>query len=114
MAERQSPLQPHVLRELLEGTAGAIGEEFFDKLVMHVALALGTKGAWVTEWLETKRRLRALSFWLDDGFFGDYEYDIAGTPCEPVIESVGLIHVPERLVELYPDDPDIPELSAVS
>jgi PAS domain S-box-containing protein len=114
MAERQSPLQPHVLRELLEGTAGAIGEEFFDKLVMHVALALGTKGAWVTEWLETKRRLRALSFWLDEGFFGDYEYDIAGTPCEPVIESVGLIHVPERVVELYPDDPDLPELSAVS
>ncbi|HMB69316.1 MAG TPA: sigma 54-interacting transcriptional regulator, partial [bacterium] len=45
---------------------------------------------------------------------GDYEYDIAGTPCEPVIENRRLVHVPECLLDLFPADPDIRELGASS
>jgi hypothetical protein len=69
----------------------------------------------VTEWLEDTRQLRALSFWVGDGHYqGVYEYDITNTPCEPVIERQRLIHVPDRLIELYPGDPDLPPLGAVS
>ena len=81
----------------------------------HLAHALGTKCAWVTEWLEDARRLRALSFWVGDRYYpGVYEYDIANTPCEPVIETQRLIHVPDRLIDLYPGDPDLQPLGAVS
>ncbi|MFA9409125.1 MAG: sigma-54 interaction domain-containing protein [Candidatus Dadabacteria bacterium] len=47
--------------------------------------------------------------WVDE-----YNYDISGTPCEPVVEDKELIHIAENLVELYPDDPDLEPLDAVS
>ena len=113
--QQNTPLDLNALRDIVEGTAAQTGGAFFDALVKHLAHALGTKCAWVTEWLEDTRRLRALSFWVDDGYYqGVYEYDIANTPCEPVIERQRLIHVPDRLIELYPGDPDLQPLGAVS
>jgi PAS domain S-box-containing protein len=113
--QQDMPLDPHVLRDIVEGTSAHTGEAFFDALVKHLAHAVGTKCAWVTEWRAETRRLRALSFWVHTGYYqGVYEYDIANTPCEPVIETQRLIHVPDRLLDLYPGDPDLPPLGAVS
>ncbi|HWP93176.1 MAG TPA: sigma 54-interacting transcriptional regulator [Thermodesulfobacteriota bacterium] len=102
------------LGSILEGTATETGERFFSALVENLAKALRVHGAWVTEYLEESRRLRALAFWLDGQFVPDYEYDISGTPCEPVVENTCLIHIPEKVVELYPKDPDLPKAGAVS
>jgi PAS domain S-box-containing protein len=113
--QQGTPLELKTLRDIVEGTGAQTGGAFFDALVKHLARALGTKCAWVTEWLEDTRQLRALSFWVGNGFHqGIYEYDITNTPCEPVIERQRLIHVPDRLIELYPSDPDLPPLGAVS
>jgi PAS domain S-box-containing protein len=113
--QQDMPLDPHVLRDIVEGTGAQTGEAFFDALVKHLAHAVGTTCAWVTEWLEETRRLRALSFWVNNGYYqGVYEYDIANTPCAPVIETQRLIHVPDRLIDLYPGDPDLQPLGAVS
>jgi PAS domain S-box-containing protein len=103
-----------VLRAIVEGTASHTGEEFFAALVRHLCDALGTSGAWVTEYLAGSRRLRALAFWLDGKRVTDYEYPLAGTPCEPVIDGRRLVHIPDRVVELYPQDPDLKSASAVS
>jgi PAS domain S-box-containing protein len=102
------------LRTILEGTATATGEQFFTALVKNLCQALNTHGAWVTEYLAEERRLRALAFWLDGRLVDDYEYEIAGTPCEPVIDGTRLVHIPENVVELYPRDPDLPAMGAVS
>jgi PAS domain S-box-containing protein len=112
--DTRTPLPPQVLQALVEGVAARTGKEFFHELVRQVSLALGTKGVWVTEWLPENRRLRALAFWYDGAPFGDYEYAIAGTPCEPVVETCGLFHVEDRLIELFPDDPDLAPMNAVS
>jgi PAS domain S-box-containing protein len=116
MAAKRSPrsFDQNALREIVEGTAAETGEAFFDELVKHLARAIGTKCAWVTEWLEPERRLRALSFWVGDGYYGDFEYAIADTPCEPVIDNRRLVHVPERVLELYAHDPSLEPLGAVS
>jgi len=108
------PIPPDALREIVEGTAAETGERFFDELVRHLAKALGTYGAWVTEWLPETRRLRAFSFWAGNGYFGDYEYDIRQTPCEPVVENRELVHVRDCLLDIYPADPDIREMGAKS
>ena len=102
------------LRTILEGTAKETGERFFAALVQNLARALKTHGAWVTEYLEDRRRLRALAFWMDGQWVRGYEFDIAGTPCEKVIERVDLVHVPDNLIALFPDDPYIEPLGAVS
>jgi len=43
------------LREIVEGTASETGSGFFDALVKHLARAIGTKCAWVTEWHPEQR-----------------------------------------------------------
>jgi PAS domain S-box-containing protein len=102
------------LRTILEGTATETGERFFAALVMNLSRALSTHGAWVTEYLEESRRLRALAFWMEGQWVRDYEIDIRGTPCEAVIDNARLIHFPDNLLALYPDAPDIKKTGVVS
>ena len=102
------------LRTILEGTATETGELFFSALVEHLMQALNTHSAWVTEYIEETRRLRALAFCLGGQWVEDYEYDIAGTPCEDVIEECRVLHVPENALELYPNDADMQKIGAVS
>ena len=70
------------LRAILEGTATETGQQFFTALVQNLVKALGTHGAWVTEYFPETRRLLAFAFWMDGQWVKDYEMDIAGTPCE--------------------------------
>lgn len=102
------------LRAIIEGTATETGERFFTALVENLAKAMNTHGAWITEYIEESRRLRALAFWLGGEFVHDYEYDIAGTPCEAVIKSASLIHYPDNIFELFPDNATLKAIGAVS
>jgi GAF domain-containing protein len=103
-----------MLRLVVEGTASATGTEFFRALVKNLAATLGTLGAWVTEYLPKEQKLRAFAMWLKDGYVEQYEYFLDGTACERVVESRELVHIPERLIELFPRDDDLVPLSAVS
>jgi PAS domain S-box-containing protein len=77
-------------------------------------MAMNVAGVWVTEYLPERKVLRSIAFWLNDHFVEDYEYAIEGTPCEQVIDKSCLIHYPDRVIELFPDDADLVRLSAVS
>lgn len=98
--------EENALRTIVEGIATETGEKFFTALARNLQRALGTAGAWVTEYFEDKHRLRALAFYMDNRFVDGYELDITGTPCELVIKEKRLIHFPDRLIELFPRDPD--------
>ena len=102
------------LRMILEGTATETGERFFEALVENLAKALKTHGAFVTEYQRECRRMRALAFWMDGGWIKDWEMDITGTPCEAVYETAQLVHFPDNLLDLYPNDPDVRAVQAVS
>ncbi len=102
------------LRNILEGTATETGERFFAALVENLAKSLNTRGAWVTEYLEEYRKLRSIAFWFGGEWISDYEYDISGTPCGTVIENRRLVHIPEKVIELFPRDPDLKPMNAVS
>ncbi|GJL58479.1 MAG: hypothetical protein NPIRA03_13360 [Nitrospirales bacterium] len=102
------------LRTILEGTATVTGERFFEALVENLAKALHTHAAWVTEYFPESRRMKALAFYLEGNFLKNWEMDIAGTPCEHVIEQVRLIHFPDNLLNLFPIDPDIVGMKAAS
>src|SRR3954451_22890549 len=102
------------LRLVVEGTASETGTEFFRALVKNLASVMGTAGAWVTEYLPESQRLRAHAFWLNGQYIENFEYSIAGTACEPVVESKKLVHIPERLVDLFPYAKNFMDLSVVS
>jgi PAS domain S-box-containing protein len=115
MSDQRTTLDDvQALRLVVEGTASETGTAFFRALVKNLATAMGTIGAWVTEYLPEQKRLRAYAFWLNGRFVEDFEYATAGTACAPVVEDRKLIHIPDRLVDLYPADPDIRALNAVS
>jgi PAS domain S-box-containing protein len=103
-----------LIHHLLQGTSAKIGQEFFRALVRSAALALDVTGVWVTEYLPERNVLRSLAFWMKDHYIEDYEYHIRGTPCEQVIEQSCLVHYPDRVIELFPDDADLVTLNAVS
>jgi PAS domain S-box-containing protein len=102
------------LRLITEGTASETGKGFYSALVKALASALNTSGAWVTEYLEDSGRLRALAFWFNGEWIGDYEYDLTGTPCEPVIKEARLVHIPENVTQLFPNVRDLSSFGAVS
>jgi len=99
---KQAISEEAALRLVVEGTASETGTEFFRALVKNLATAMDTAGAWVTEYLPDTGRLRAYAFWLNGQFIENFEYDVAGTACAAVMDSNKLVHIPDRLIELYP------------
>jgi PAS domain S-box-containing protein len=116
--DSSKPLQDletdEALRAILQGTATETGHGFFAALVQNLSKALGTHGAWVTEYFPERRRLRALAFWMEGQWVKNYEVDIAGTPCERVIQTAKLVHFPDRILEIYPESEDLEAIGAVS
>src|SRR5262245_60012083 len=102
------------LRLVVEGTVSETGTEFFRALVKNLAAAMDTAGAWVTEYLTETNRLRAHAFWLNGTFLDSYEHDVADTACAGVLTKRKLVLYPDRILELYPDEPDLKALGAVS
>lgn len=102
------------LRHIVEGTAAVTGEEFFTELVRNLAAALGVCGAWVTEYLRNERRLRAFAFLINGQWRPGYEYPLDGTPCAAVIDGGGIVHFPDRIVDLFPEDHGLARIGAVS
>ncbi|HSC41565.1 MAG TPA: sigma 54-interacting transcriptional regulator, partial [Candidatus Binatia bacterium] len=102
------------LRKILEGTATETGEQFFQALVKNLASALNTHGAWVTEYFPESRRLKALAFWMGGQWLKDWEMVINGTPCERVINERCFIHIPDNLLDIYGEDPDVRAVGAAS
>ena len=102
------------LRLIVEGTARETGDRFFDALVENLAQALHTRSAWVTEYIAETRRLRALAFWVDGRLMPPFDMPIDGTPCEKVIENASLIHYPDNVLHIFPDNAGLVDFKAVS
>jgi len=102
------------LRLVVEGTVSETGTEFFRALVRNLAAVMNTSGAWVTEFLPDTRELRPHAFWLNGGFIETYTMPIDGTPCEAVVTERKLVHYPDRILEIYPNNRDLKAMQAVS
>src|SRR5688572_3194779 len=89
------------LKAILEGTARATGEHFFEALVKNLAKALNMHGAWVSEYVPGRNRFRAIALWLGGQMLTDYEMDIEGSPCEVVFRDLRLVHYPNEVQELF-------------
>jgi len=102
------------LRTILEGTATQTGTEFFQALVKNLAFALNTHGAWVTEYFPESRRLKALAFWMGGQWLDGWEMVVNGTACERVVDERRLVHIPDNLLDIYGNDPDVRAIGAAS
>jgi len=100
--------------DMLYGAAlavsGAQGDAVFRDLVRYLATSLRVDVAFIALPTESDPcRLRMLAFYVDGRMIEDFEYCIAGTPCETVIGQTYRIY-PSNLAEHFPIDLDFKNL----
>ena len=89
---------------IAEGTAGAVGETFFQRLVQRIAQAFAADVAFVAELVpEDRGRARYLARWEAGGPAPPVEYALAGTPCAEV-RSAAVVSFPEGVMARFPAD----------
>jgi PAS domain S-box-containing protein len=103
----------HTLRDIVEGTAGSTGEEYFQALVRHLASTLGVSFAAITEFVGANTRVRTLAFWARGQSQDNFEYDLSGTPCEDVIRGQ-LCHHPAGVKDRFPEAKPLVQLGVES
>ena len=103
VAERSTDLAKTsaALREIVEGVEAKVGEQFFPALVQQLAKALDVEYAFVSEFCADRSNVRTLAFWAGDRFLDNFEYAIAGTPCEKVLAGE-LYHCSEQVSDRFP------------
>lgn len=101
-----------VLRILARGTDNFHGLDFFRAMVAQVASAMRMPFAFVTEHTNDKTQVRMLAFWKGEDFGNPFEYNLAGTPCDDVINQGKACYFPMGVQSLFPDDKDLVSLSA--
>jgi formate hydrogenlyase transcriptional activator len=112
-ASTVAPQDLESLRAIVEGTAGATGDDFFRTLVEHLARTIGTRHAFVSEFTPPGR-IRTLAYWSEGKLAENIEYDLAGTPCQEVIHG-GFCFYPSGLQLKYPEsEPGIESYLGVS
>ena len=77
------------LRAIVEAASHRSGEEYFQALVRHLACALGTHHAFIAEFAspEAHTKARTIAFWAKDHIAENFEWTLAGTPCEEVVHG---------------------------
>lgn len=93
-----------VLEAVAEGTAGTSGERFFAAMVQQFARALQVERAFITECADSPvTRVRTLAYWsTSHGPRDSFEFALAGTPCEEVVQQGRSCFHPEGLAQLFP------------
>ncbi|MGW8248580.1 MAG: EAL domain-containing protein [Acidiferrobacterales bacterium] len=107
--------QNKILQQLVQGTSRTTGEAYFHELVRNLAQTLEVKFAFTAELLsqgETKRA-RAFAIWGNNDYLEPMEYDLAGTPCESVMNK-HVSYFGDDLQKLFPDAPLLSQLSVCS
>src|SRR5258708_15307812 len=101
------------LRKIAEGIKAETGERFFSSLVRHLALVLNCQYAFVSELSADRLRFRTRAVWGRGQFLENFEFPLAGTPCEAVLNGA-TAQYPENLGQLFPEDKGLTNWAAES
>lgn len=100
-----------ILRQVAEGTAANVGEDFLQSLVLKLASVLRVRYAFVSEFAGSRSRVRTLAFCDGDHLGENLEFDISGTPCEAVLNGQMCLY--ERGIQgLFPRDKGLVRMHA--
>jgi len=93
------------LRAIVETASHSSGEEYFQAFVRNLARALDARYAFVAEFAspEIHTKARTIAFWAGDHIADNFEWTLAGTPCEEVLRG-NLCHHPWGVREKFPED----------
>jgi PAS domain S-box-containing protein len=92
------------LRAIVEAASHG-GEEYFQAFVRNLARLVDAHYAFIAEFAcpETTTKARTIAFWARDHIADNFEWTLAGTPCEEVVHGT-LCHYPSGVQQIFPDD----------
>lgn len=94
------------LRGLVEATAEATGDEFFDRLAESLADMLGVDAVFISRYMPEQegKELQTLALWDEARLAAAEPSPIEGTPCRVVLERAELVFIAEGACRTYADD----------
>ena len=117
MNDSEPPSQPQQfldkLRLVVDNTSSKVGHDYFKSLAQSLSSALGADYVFIGEALEEFKRVRTLAYWSENRFVSNVEYETRETPCGRILNAK-ITFFPDKLRELFPDDPDLDRLEAES
>ncbi|MBK4729702.1 GAF domain-containing protein [Oxynema sp. CENA135] len=91
------------LKLMVEGTACATRDEFFNACVRYLAQVLQVRYAFVSQFSDRfPGKARTLAVWNGEEIGENFEYDLFGTPCETISLGTDCFY-PEQVCQQFPD-----------
>ena len=110
---RDDPELESTLNVIVEGTAQAKGEQFFQMLVRYLAGSLDSKVAFIGEFSADQTAVKTISVWMDDRHEPNFEFTLEGTPCRQIL-SGEVQHFADDVQTSFPTNPLLKQLDARS
>jgi PAS domain S-box len=102
-----------LLRLIATATAGQTGEGFFESLAQSLAVALGTRWGFVSQFLDDLTKVCMIAYWDGSQFVPAFDYALAHTPCEGVLNGeIGFY--PDNVQSAFPDHHELVDEGIVS
>lgn len=99
------------LTGLAQGITARKGEDLYHSLVEHLVRSVKADCALIGELKEGKDAVRTVAAWKDGEFVPNFEYDLAGTPCESVVGR-SFCTFSQGLLEKFPQDRILVDMKA--
>jgi PAS domain-containing protein len=98
------------LRAIVESASHSSGEEYFQAFVRNLARLVDAHYAFIAEFVsaEVHTKARTIAFWARDRIAENFEWTVAGTPCEEVLHG-NLCHHPSGVRRKFPQDRSLVE-----
>lgn len=99
-----SIIRENLLKTIVEGTFAGVGDEFFQSMVKHLAVALQVRYCFIAR-MDDKARHEAvtIAMWNGERIAENFRYDIRNTPCEHVVDRMMCIYS-DNVARLFPKD----------
>ncbi len=92
-----------LLRWIAKATAPLTGDDFFHTLMRNLAAAFNLRCAFIAECVDRPiTRVRTLAYWFNEQMRPNFEFDVAGTPCELTVREGRVVCIGQGLGERYP------------
>jgi len=97
------------LRALVEGTATADGELFFQTLVRYLSQSLGCRYSFIAEFDKKRSMAHTIAFSDGQELHDNFDFKIRGTPCEKVLGGK-IAHFADGVQQHFPRDRELATL----
>lgn len=91
------------IRQLVQVSSAQFGDAFFQSMTLELASTLGADFTLIGALDETGTRVRTLAVCADGSPADNFEYDLAGTPCDEVLTKT-VCSYSSGVAQLFPDD----------